>query len=393
MPLMAGQEAEIGALGATILLGVVGRLFLKKTGISDVFILLLFGVAAGALLPADMIPGIGGLLLPMGAIALLIIILDEGLHLSFEELRKQAHKAVLFSLFSFASAFLLSFALSYVALGFDLFLSLLIASIFASVAPELVSGFLSAREASESTRGLAEIEATLSDALSVMLALLITALALHGRAGAFDFEALPAELGLIIAISAACGGIFAALWKGVVLRIAAENEHLIAIGLAAALYALSGFLGANGVISVFVFGFFLGNTSHKSVEEVRRFHSEISFFLRTFFFVYLGVLLFHSPKPIEVGLFALALSILLAASRAISSRAVALLEPSVRKGRLLEAVSSRGLTSAVLCVVVSSELSHAGHPLPFDLPLLALFVIFFTNAISAWLVFRNRSKE
>ena len=50
---MAGQEAEIGALGIIILAGVVGRLFLKKTGVSDVFLLLLFGVAAGAFLPAS----------------------------------------------------------------------------------------------------------------------------------------------------------------------------------------------------------------------------------------------------------------------------------------------------------------------------------------------------
>jgi len=391
---MAGQEAEIGALGVIILAGVVGRLFLRKTGVSDVLILLLFGALAGALLPADMVSGMGSLMLPLGAIALLMIILDEGLHLPLSELAKQAHKAVLFSILSFALSFAAAFALSFVMLGQNAILSLAIAAIFASVAPEMVSGFLSAREAHESARGLSELESTLSDALSVIITLLIIAVssAAHGSSGA-DLGSLPLDLLFTIMLSAALGGIFAALWKGLIARLDEENEHIMAIGIAALLYALSGLLGGNGVIAVFAFGFFLGNSSHKSVEELRRFHSEITFFLRTFFFVYLGILLFHSEKPVEMGLFALALSLLLAVARMLASRAISHLEPTVRKGRLLESISSRGLTSAVLSVIAYNELSLSGTQPAVDLPLLALFVIFFTNAISAFLVLRNRKKE
>lgn len=389
---MAGQEAEIGALGVIILSGVVGRLFLRKTGISDVLILLLFGALAGALLPVSLVQGMGSLLLPLGAIALLMIILDEGLHLPLSELVKQAHKAVLFSIISFSLSFIFTFALCYAILGQDMLLSLVISAIFASVAPELVSGFLSARGAHESARGLSELESTLSDALSVILALLIISSQSHSGI-ALNLGSLPLDLALSIALSAALGGVFAALWKGVAARLDEENEHLMAIGFAALLYALSSAIGANGVITVFAFGFFLGNTKHKSVEELRRFHSEISFFLRTFFFIYLGILLFHSEKPFEIGLFALSLSLLLAIARSLASRAISFLEPTVRKGRLLESISSRGLTSAVLAVVAAHELELSGVHMQIDLPLLALFVIFFTNAISAFMVLRNRGKE
>jgi len=389
---MAGQEAEIGALGVVILAGVVGRFFLQKTGISDVLLLLILGAIAGAFIPASAVAGLGGLMLPLGAIALLIIILDEGLHLQLSEMMKQAHKAVLFSMLSFALSFIFAFVLSYAALGQDMLISLVISAIFSSVAPELVSGVLSAREAHESARGLSELESTLSDALSVILTLLIVSSVLHSGAG-LDWESLPLDIALMLTLSAALGGVFAALWKGVVVRLAGENEHITAIGLAALLYALSGAVGANGVITVFAFGFFLGNSPHKSVDELRRFHSEISFFLRTLFFVYLGVLLFHSQKPLEVALFALALSLLLAVARVLSSRAISLLEPTVRKGRLLESVSSRGLTSAVLSVVAYNELAISGAAPQIDLPLLTLFVIFFTNAISAVLVLRNRKRE
>jgi NhaP-type Na+/H+ or K+/H+ antiporter len=165
------------------------------------------------------------------------------------------------------------------------------------------------------------------------------------------------------------------------------------IGLAALLYALSGMLHANGVIAVFAFAFLLGNTSHSSIAEVRRFQSEIGFFLRTIFFIYLGALLFHSPKPVEVAILALAISLLLAFARLFSGRLVRLLDSTAKEDRLLEAFSGRGLTCAVIAVIAAGELSSAGVPLPVDLPLLALFVVFFTNAASTWLVFRKRGKQ
>ncbi len=386
---MVGQEAEIGALGTIILAGVLGRLFLKKTGVSDVFLLLLFGALAGAFLPLEAVQWLGTLMLPLGAVALLMIMMDEGLRLSFESVQKQAHKALLFAFLSFCLAFLFSFLVSYAFFGLDTLFSLVIAALFAAVAPELLSGFLSALGASESAKGIGEIEATISDSVSVMAALVLAGAIARGGPSV-SLSALPTDIALVLLLSAAAGSLLAALWKAFVSRLAEGNEHLVAIGLAALLYAAASLIGANGVVAVFVFSFFLGNTTHQAIGEVRDFQSEITFFLRTFFFIYLGILLFHSPKPVEVGLFALALSLLLAVARAVSSKAVNLLDAAARKGRLLETVSSRGLTSAVLAVIVAGELAKAGVKSPIDLPLLALFVIFFTNLITALLVFKKR---
>lgn len=387
---MAGQEGIIAVLGVIVIAGVIGRLFLKKTGVSDVFLLLVFGAAAGVLIPAEMVDGMRVLLLPLGAVALLMIILDEGLRLSYDSLRRSAHKAMLFGALSFGLSFIAAFALSYFGAGYPLLLSLLVASIFAGVAPELLSGFLRALDASESARDVGEIEATLSDALSVMAALLFVSAA---GSGALDLSLVPLELALILLLSAAAGTLMAAFWKGAVARIAEGNEHLAAIGLAALLYAISGLLGANGVISVFVFAFFVGNSTHKAVQEMKDFQSEITFFLRTFFFIYLGVLLFHSPKPVEVAIFASALAVLLAGARMLAGKVIQHIDSSTLKGRLLETVSSRGLTSAVLAIVVYEELGRAGGESAIDLPLLALFVIFISNAISAWLVLRKKGAQ
>jgi cell volume regulation protein A len=390
---MAGEEATIGALGVLTLVGVASRLFLRKTGFSDVFLLMLFGVAAGWLIPPAAVALLSTLALPFAAITLLMIILDEGLNLSFEHLKRSMHKALLFGTVSFFSAFLLSFLLSYFVVRADFFLSLIIASMFGGVAPELLSGFLSSLSPSKEVAALGDMEAVFSEALSLMLTLIFAAAAISGQK---SLQPLPFDIAFSVLLSVAMGGIFAAFWRAVLSKSEHENQHLLVIGLAAILYALSGFAGANSVIAVFTFAFFLGNISHPSIGEMRRFQSEISFFLRTFFFVYLGILLFNSPAPLWVALFALALSLLFAASRMLSGKLAAFLEPSARAGRLLESVSARGLTPAVLSVVVFQELATGGVPSSIDLPLLALFVIFFTNAISAFLVIRHggaRKKE
>jgi cell volume regulation protein A len=149
-------------------------------------------------------------------------------------------------------------------------------------------------------------------------------------------------------------------------------------------------MGGNGVIAVFSFAFLIGNSPGVSTDEVRRFQSEISFFLRTLFFIYLGVLLFHSPKPYEVAAAALALSLLFAAARQVTGKVLSLFEQSLREDRTLTIFSGRGLTSAVLALVASEELAAAGNAFPIDLPLLALFVIFFTNLVSAFLALTKR---
>lgn len=383
---MAGQEATIGALGVLIIIGVASRFFLKKTGFSDIFLLLLFGVATGFFLPQGTVEALSAIALPFAAITLLMIMLDEGLNISFEHMRKMAHKALLFGLVSFLLSFILSFSLSYFIMGWGFFLSLIIGAMFGSVAPELLSGFLIGLGAGKEVKALGQLEAIFSDALSLMLCLIFAQAAVAGQQSA---RLLPLDIMISVLLSVALGGVCAALWRAFLSKSDHENQHLLVIGIAAVLYAASGALGANSVIAIFTFAFFLGNIAHPSIGEMRRFQGEISFFLRTFFFVYLGMLLFHSPKPLEMGLFAIALSLLLASARLLSGKLAALLEPSARESRLLESVSARGLTAAVLSVVVWQELSSSGAAPPVDLPLLALLVIFFTNAISAWLVLRK----
>jgi cell volume regulation protein A len=385
---MAGQEAVIGALGILIFSGIIGRIFVRKTGIPDVFLLLLAGACAGALLPAPTMEESKELLLPLGSIALLMIMLEEGLSLKLSELFSGAHKAFFIGSLSFLLSLLCAYLIGSVILGLTAQQSLLLGAVFSSVAPEILAGFLMAARASASQVNIARVEGAFTEPLSVMLALLL----ISGQGGlAFSSPSDAAySLAAIALYSIALGGAFAFFWKVGISKLEHENEHIAVIGLAALLYALCGRLGGNGVVSVFAFGFLIGNSPGVNTDEVRRFQAEMSFFMRTFFFVYLGALLFHSPAQLMVAFAALALSLCFAASRLTAGRALSAFEQSLRTDRALFIVSGRGLTAAVLAVVAYGELAHAGAPFPLDLPLLALFVIFFSNLISAYMALAKR---
>ncbi|MEM4554470.1 MAG: hypothetical protein QXT25_01305 [Candidatus Anstonellaceae archaeon] len=381
---MAGEEEAIGALGLLILIGLASRLFLKKTGLSDLFILMLVGIAAGLFIPAQTIQTLSAFALPFAAITLFMIILGEGLNISIEH-AKHLHKALLLGTFSFFFSFLSIFVILNFAIDAELFVLLTVASIFGGIAPELALSVISGLGRGKEAAAIGELEAVFSDALSIMLALVFLSAAISGKEPQF----LPFELAFEVLLSVAAGAVFAAFWKAFLFKSEEEHQHLLVIGLAAILYAISGLLGANGVISVFIFAFFLGNLSHPSINEMRRFQFELSFFLRTFFFVYLGMLLFHSPKPFELATIALACSLTLAFFRLVCTRLVLFIAPEAKEERILEFISGRGLTSAVLSVFTHQKFTSHGIS-SIDLPLFALFVIFFTNAISAFLLFKKR---
>jgi len=219
---MAGAETEIGTIGLIILIGVIGRLFLKKTAISDIFLLIIFGAFCGIFLSSEFVLSFQPLLLELGALTLLMIILDEGLHLSLKELFLQLHKAVFFSFLSFVLSFILTLFACAVLFKLDLMLSFLISSIFASVAPELLSSFFSARETEESTKSMAEIEATLSDSFSVILTFIFLEAIIHHQAQP-QLDLLFAEIVLIFFISLALGALGAFIWKLSITKIAQGN--------------------------------------------------------------------------------------------------------------------------------------------------------------------------
>jgi len=129
-------------------------------------------------------------------------------------------------------------------------------------------------------------------------------------------------------------------------------------------------INGSGVIFALTFGLMLGNgvkvarfmrlkRTTEATELMRRFHSQIFFFVKTFFFIYLGLIVtFDKPNVILVGVI---LSVLL-----LFTRYMAVLFTSVGSRTLLSntgiltVMFARGETAAVLAqIVVAAGIANA----------------------------------
>ena len=152
--------------------------------------------------------------------------------------------------------------------------------------------------------------------------------------------------------------------------------------------------GGNGPLFALVFGLTLTNVhliSPLRMVNMIQLHREISFFIRVFFFVFLGVIFKFSANPLHwvfVGL----LSIFSLTGRYLAARFMGI-KSSVEMAALLP----RGLGEAVLSALLLQMFSDSGEYLPIinDMVQIVSIAIIMTNVLGAlmvWYILRQREK-
>ncbi|MBS3068912.1 cation:proton antiporter [Candidatus Micrarchaeota archaeon] len=338
---MAGGELVVGALGALIAIGILGSLFFRRTGVNDVMLLILLGIAIGPIAGVVDAKSIEPLVPSIGSIALLMVVFSEGLNLSFENLRDNAFDVLLLGAMCFALAFGASFGILHLAFGWGILDALLMAAILCASAPEIIAIVVEEMKMSGKLRQIAKLEAVLADSAAV-----IVAFSLLGLVGAQEMDIEPQQIAygaaIVALLSVALGAVCALVWHFLISAAYKKYAHLGALAIACFLFAASGAWGANGVLAVFSFGFFIGN--RKGEESLRLFQDEFSFLIRTFFFVYLGML--FAPEQFantSVLLIGLSLSLAIAIARKIAVGAFSFFQRAAREDRVLSSLVQRGL--------------------------------------------------
>ena len=384
---MAGGELVVGALGALIAIGILGSLFFRRTGVNDVMLLILLGIAIGPIAGVVDAKSIEPLVPSIGSIALLMVVFSEGLNLSFENLRDNAFDVLLLGAMCFALAFGASFGILHLAFGWGILDALLMAAILCASAPEIIAIVVEEMKMSGKLRQIAKLEAVLADSAAV-----IVAFSLLGLVGAQEMDIEPQQIAygaaIVALLSVALGAVCALVWHFLISAAYKKYAHLGALAIACFLFAASGAWGANGVLAVFSFGFFIGN--RKGEESLRLFQDEFSFLIRTFFFVYLGML--FAPEQFantSVLLIGLSLSLAIAIARKIAVGAFSFFQRAAREDRVLSSLVQRGLSVAVLASIAAGAYAHSPEAQVPPFAPIALVVVFATNLFSTVGVFRH----
>ncbi len=172
-----------------------------------------------------------------------------------------------------------------------------------------------------------------------------------------------------IIIAVLLGVVAGAMWSRLWPRIARQpNASILNLGVLLGVYALSRYLSGSGLLAVLIFGITLANmprTPHTTRQGVRllAFHAELSFLVRSFFFVLLGIVAEFVSRQYLLPIVGILAALLLARFLAVQGSRWAVRDVTRSETELLFWMLPRGLVTAVLALEIVSA-RGAGVCLP-----------------------------
>ncbi|MFZ5501293.1 MAG: cation:proton antiporter, partial [Candidatus Micrarchaeota archaeon] len=320
-------------LGLTILTGFLSTIISERTRVSQVLLLMLFGFLLGpasGIVDASEDSVIVSLLPFLSTLALIVLLFDGGMSFDMFSLARAIPRSTAFSVATFLSGAIFIGLAAALMLGWPPIHGLLLGTVLGGTSSAIVIAMAERTGVSKETKSLLAVESTLTDAFCIIMAVIVINLIQADRlpeAGDFIHNLLSSfTLAMVV-------GAFSALaWMFLVSRFKVQKySYMLTLALVFGLFAFTDAIRGNGGFAVFVFGLMLGNAEeldkylkwkiHRPIgRAIKIFQEEMTFFVRTFFFVYMGLLL----APSYFGFHVLAVSVvvlaLIAASRLLSKR-------------------------------------------------------------------------
>lgn len=344
------------AAGVIIVIGFLSNYLFSRTGLPDMLFLIALGLVLGPVLqvfnPASAI-----VLAPyFAAVALVFILFDGGLSMNLYQVLSGSPRATLLASLSFTFSLVTVTSLANLTLGLPIIYAVLLGSICGGSSSIVVLSIARRIRVSEQGSTVLSLESAITDILCVVIALTVIGIIMTGQA---DYGAVIKEIAARFSIGAVVGVIIGLAWLGVLPRVLKEPyAYMLTLATALFAYSISEYLGGSGALSSLLFGLVLGN--EKDIfrllrrekmtaivdEGMKRFESEIAFLIRSFFFVYLGLI--ATVKDMNLLIFGIILSFLLLFVRYGAVWLATAYSELRRERDMMSVVLTRGLAAAVL---------------------------------------------
>jgi cell volume regulation protein A len=196
---------------------------------------------------------------------------------------------------------------------------------------------------------------------------------------------------ITVAVSAAILAGF--VWSRALSRLSADRfSSVLNIGGILIVYALVSSSSGSGLLAVLIFGLTLANVSNEAKESIAGaeqgiliFHSDLSFLVRSFFFVLLGASVAVIDSSYAIATVLILTGLVIARVISVCSTTWSLKSISWSERELVFWLFPRGLVNAVLAIQVAGK-----EPALVFLPEMALTVILVTNLLMVLGAFRFR---
>lgn len=367
-------------LGIIMILGFIGNLIFDRTQIPSIVWLLIFGLFVGVLFDVQntineqLLADISGV---FGAVAIIIILFDGGINTNLRQLFKGAPRGLLLTisgfLLSVTATILLIVGLSVsgaINLSFNdsfivgAFLGVIVGGTSSPIVIPLASRLPNLQN---KTKMVSSIESILTDPLCIVVLLALYYMIFV--VGEIDLIAGFGNLAKTFSVGIVMGAVLGFVWLPIMNRIKKEQfSYVLTLAVVFLVYSFTALIvspeqggeGA-GAIACLIFGLVLGNGKkvlkmidyegkrYEMDEETKQFHGLTSFVIRTFFFVYLGMIVsFQRIEYILIGVIIL-IGLLLARYIAVI---ITTLKGKFEKDDIqtITVLMPRGLAAAILAI-------------------------------------------
>ena len=379
---------DILILGIIILIGFIGNFFFNKTKIPESIFLILIGILLGPIFNVVSNEFFINNATFLISLALVVVLLDSGLKLNISKIIKNAPTAFVFTILVIISTVAIVSAVTVLVFDWPLINGIFLGIIGSGTTTITVTHLVEKLSIGKNTKTMLVLESVVNDLTLITAASVLISFALPENSPSI-FKILFNEL----VISIILGIVFALIWAYIFLKHIHGNKlaYVFTLGIAFVIFDGVEFFGFNGAISVLVFSLALGNYSaiagkfkayskvlspiKADITIVRNINNEITFLMRTLFFVFLGVIFNTEAIKWAIIIFVFVITVAEATSRYLAARALVIFEPKFRNSvPVMTTIVASGFTST-LVAFLSIE---AGINIPNLAEIVLLLVIFTT---------------
>jgi cell volume regulation protein A len=381
-----------GLLGGLLILAFFANRESRKTRIPDVVILITAGLALGPVSGWVDAGRFRAFTQYLGNFALILILFQAGYELHLRDALRHLPAALLFGFLGYGLSFAAVAFVALEVLKVPLHQALLLGGVFGCTSSTMLIPVLQQLEIKGPVTIILILEAALGDIVSVISVGSLLEMPQGDAVVTGVITGLVVQIGVAIILAVGAG----LLWSRLRSRLAADRFiSVLNIGGILVVYALISAAGGSGLLAVLVFGLTLANVSNQADEDMSEheqgviiFHSDLSFLVRSFFFVLLGASVEFIGRPYAIATVLILVVLVIARVFSVyaSSWALGALARSERE--LILCLFPRGLVNAVLAIQVGAK--EAGMHF---VPAMALTVILVTNLLMVLGAFRFRSRS
>jgi potassium/hydrogen antiporter len=340
--------------GIVIFIGFIGEYIFERTNIPDVLWLMIVGFVIGHFVDVKQSAAFQEFSPIFITFALIFILFEGVLNVDLKKIFTGVVEGGSLSFVSFVlTMFFTSVAM--MAAGWGFWEGLLLGAMLGDASQAVIVPLIKKIHIKEETSIALTFESAISDVFVLVGTLAIINIILLKS---FSVTAVFQKITYSFLSAIAIGIIAGIIWvKLLPFMDKLSKSYLTSIAALLLLYSFVEYFGANGALACLTFGIILGNskkifhmlkkdTQYNMENSAKFFYSQISFFLKTFFFVYLGIII--DVKEYGLMIIGILLAILLFLVRPISvsiSHRGTKLEDKERS--FLEVLTPKGLSAAV----------------------------------------------